>query len=103
LPKLSPERLKLIQQAADKSPRLSAAGKRAVLRSLEAAAKDNAESPEVVIASLPVDRRDSVIAHVKDFMTFGGGIAKRGGEKLAGMSEAEWQRLVAGAANAAEE
>lgn len=84
----------MIRQAVDKAPRLSSAGKRAVMRSLEAAANPDAESPEVVIASLPKERRDTVLSHVRDFMLFSGGLMKRGRDKLAAMSDAEWQRLV---------
>lgn len=102
LPKLSPERLKLIRQAVDKTPRLSPAGRRAVMRSLEAAATGSAESVEVVIASLPKERKETVLSHVKQFMDFSSTISKRGREKLVALSEDEWQRLIDEAANASE-
>jgi hypothetical protein len=102
LPKLSKDKLALIAQAVDKAPRLSAAGKRAVMRSLQAASSDNAESPEVVIASLPAERKETVLSHVKDFLTFGSGVASRGREKLAALSDAEFDALV-NAANASGE
>lgn len=93
LPRLNPDKLKLIAQAVEQSPRLSKAGKRAVMRSLEAAANPDAESPEVVIATLPKERQETVIAHVKAFMDFGQSISSRGRRKLAALSDSEWQRL----------
>lgn len=93
LPKLSPDRMKLLEQAIDKST-LSKAGKRAVKASLKAAQNENAESPDVIIASLPKERRESVVKHVGEFIQFSQGITTRGKAGLLNMSNEAWEALL---------
>jgi len=96
LPSLTPDRLILVQQALSKARNISQAGQRAVMQSLKAAANPAAESPEVVIATLPKERRESVVAHVQQFIQFSQGITLRGQQQLTVLSDEEWSRLVGG-------
>jgi hypothetical protein len=93
LPKLPPDRLKLLEIAIDKST-LSKAGKRAVKASLKAAQNENAESPDVIIASLPKERRATVVQHTAEFIEFSQGITTRGKDKLTAMSDETWEVLL---------
>lgn len=80
---------------------ISPEGKRQIRRMLEAAANPNAEAPEVVIETLPVERR----VDIRQTMTQVGGtlltVSRRGGQKLLALSDEEWDRLVNDADNAA--
>lgn len=84
----------MLNQAIDANKRISKAGKRAVKQSLAAAATGNAETPDVVIASLPKERRETVVQHVVEFMAFSQGITARGRAALESMPFDEWDRLV---------
>lgn len=94
LPSLTDDRLKLLEQQIDASKGLSKAGKRAVKASLQAAQNPDAESPDVIIASLPRERRETVVKHTGEFIQFSQGITARGKVGLEAMDEAEFQRLI---------
>lgn len=96
LPALTPEKLKLLSQQIDANKRISKSGKRAVKASLQAAQNDNAESPDVIIASLPKERRETVVQHTADYILFSQGITARGKAALQGLSNDEWNELVNG-------
>lgn len=97
LPVLSPERLKLMIQAVQKS-HMSEAGKRAVILSLKAGANPDAESPEVIIRSLPVKRRELVEGVLQQLFQFSNTLKSRGVAKLEQISDIEWNKLVQSAA-----
>lgn len=94
IPKLNKDKLTLLVQAIDANPRISKAGKLAVKRSLAAASTGNAEAPDVIIASLPKEQRDSIMAHVAEFVTFSQGITARGRAALESLPFDEWDALV---------
>lgn len=94
IPKLNKDKLTLLVQAIDSNPRISKAGKLAVKRSLAAAATGNAESPDVIIASLPKERRETVVAHVAAYVEFSQGITARGKAALESLSFDEWDALI---------
>lgn len=93
IPALSPLELEAALARLEQT-RMSKAGKRMIRQMLEAAANPNAEAPEVVIETLPAERRTDI----KQTMTEVGGVllgvTQRGGAKLLALKDDEWDRLV---------
>ncbi len=98
IPPLDPLQLEAVLARLN-ATNISPAGKLQIRRMLEAAANPNAEAPEVVIETLPIERRTDVQQTMR---AVGGvllGLTRRGGQKLMALSNEEWDRLVNNADN----
>lgn len=98
VPSPKPDRLKLALQAIEKAT-MPGAAKRYLIDVLRAAANPNSERIDVVIASLPHDRRQNVNATTSEIGATAKAAVKRGRADLMNMDAAEWDRLVAEAAD----
>lgn len=99
IPKLDPLQLEaaLAKLAASN---LSPQGKREFAAMLKAAANDASETPEVVMKTMPADRRENMQQVAQAVTGVVNGASDRGKAALLGMSDSEWDELVREAANA---
>jgi hypothetical protein len=93
IPPLDPLQLEAVL-ARLAATRISPAGKLQIRRMLEAAANPNAEAPEVVIETLPVERRTDIKQTQRAVGGIMLGLTRRGGQKLMALSDEEWNALV---------
>jgi len=68
--------------------------KRQVGDVLKAASNPHAESPKVIVSTLPKDRRDIVIKTAKGVKSISNEVMARGKQRLLELSDEEWDRLV---------
>lgn len=94
IPALNPLELEAALARLGAAPGISKAGKRLIRQMLTAAANPNAEAPEVVIETLPVERRTDIKQTITEVGAVMRGVSQRGERALLQMSDAEWERLV---------
>lgn len=98
IPALNPLELEAALARLAKS-KLSPDGKAMIGRMLQAAANPNSEAPEVVIQTLEPERQTNIAQMQREIGGVMLGVLRRGGSGLNAISDAEWARLTAEAAN----
>lgn len=93
IPALTPDSLTVALQKLQAS-KLPPAAKKHLAAMLVAAANPNAESSQAVMATLPGERKANAQKTARVIHETATHVALRGRQKLLGMSDNEWQKLV---------